>query len=631
MEKRNNLLNGQEPAEFRQKIKIVIALLLVAISILLIRLGYLQIIRGAEFKQKSENNSVRFRKIKPLRGLIMDRNGVVIVDNRPSFDVLYIPSKVKGNELSVEKLKDIYKSKSLDFSFDQDIPETANPYSPIKLEKNVNMEKVALIETNALNLPGIYIDVSPIRLYLDGEMLAPVIGYTGEISKEDLEKNSDEYAYGDVLGKHGLEKFFDSYVRGRRGAELVEVNVYGKEIKNLGRIDPVSGYNIVLTIDADLQKAAWQAFEGKPGAAVVMDTRDGSVLAMVSSPSFDPNLFNNGISYDQWDKLQNNPFAPLSNKAISGQYPPGSTYKLIVAAAALEEGIITSDTKVLCNGSFTLGSRTYRCWKKGGHGWVDLHKAIVESCDVYFYTVGKMLGVDKIAQYAKRFGLGEVSGIDLPNEKNGLVPTKDWKFKRKKVAWQPGETISTSIGQGFNLTTPLQLANAFSAFANGGTLWRPHLVKYIESTDGKIYREFLPEKKGELKLSPKTVEILNSALWGVVNEPGGTGHAARMLNVDVCGKTGTSQVLGLPEDEKARRMKIIGAFYKDHALFACYAPLKNPEIAVAVILENAGSGGAVAAPVARKILTAYFEGKKKNKQPKVMARSQSADKVNETR
>jgi penicillin-binding protein 2 len=631
MEKRNNLLNGQEPAEFRQKIKIVIALLLVAISILLIRLGYLQIIRGAEFKQKSENNSVRFRKIKPLRGLIMDRNGVVIVDNRPSFDVLYIPSKVKGNELSVEKLKDIYKSKSLDFSFDQDIPETANPYSPIKLEKNVNMEKVALIETNALNLPGIYIDVSPIRLYLDGEMLAPVIGYTGEISKEDLEKNSDEYAYGDVLGKHGLEKFFDSYVRGRRGAELVEVNVYGKEIKNLGRIDPVSGYNIVLTIDADLQKAAWQAFEGKPGAAVVMDTRDGSVLAMVSSPSFDPNLFNNGISYDQWDKLQNNPFAPLSNKAISGQYPPGSTYKLIVAAAALEEGIITSDTKVLCNGSFTLGSRTYRCWKKGGHGWVDLHKAIVESCDVYFYTVGKMLGVDKIAQYAKRFGLGEVSGIDLPNEKNGLVPTKDWKLKRKKVAWQPGETISTSIGQGFNLTTPLQLANAFSAFANGGTLWRPHLVKYIESTDGKIYREFLPEKKGELKLSPKTVEILNSALWGVVNEPGGTGHAARMLNVDVCGKTGTSQVLGLPEDEKARRMKIIGAFYKDHALFACYAPLKNPEIAVAVILENAGSGGAVAAPVARKILTAYFEGKKKNKQPKVMARSQSADKVNETR
>jgi penicillin-binding protein 2 len=335
MEKRNNLLNGQEPTEFRQKIKIVVALLLIAISILLTRLGYLQIISGAEFKQKSDNNSVRFRNIKPLRGLIMDRNGIVLVDNRPSFDVLYIPNKVKGNELSVEKLKNLYKSKSLEFSSDPSISETAKPYSPIKLEKNVSMEKVALVETNALNLPGIYIDVSPVRLYLDGEMLAPVIGYTGEISQDDLEKNNDEYAYGDVLGKHGLEKFFDTYIRGRRGAELVEVNVYGKEIKNLGRNDPVSGYNIVLTIDADLQKAVWQAFEGKPGAAVVLDTRDGSVLAMFSSPSFDPNLFNSGISYDQWDKLQNNPFSPLSNKAISGQYPPGSTYKLIVAAAAL--------------------------------------------------------------------------------------------------------------------------------------------------------------------------------------------------------------------------------------------------------------------------------------------------------
>jgi penicillin-binding protein 2 len=633
MKKRYSLLNGQEPAEFRQKLKIVIALLLIAISILLVRLGYLQIIRGAEFKQKSENNSVRFRRIKPLRGLIMDRNGIVLVDNSPSFDVLYIPSKVKGNELSVEKLKDLYKSKSLEFSYDQSISKTAKQYSPIKLEKNVSMEKVALVETNALNLPGIYIDVSPVRLYLDGEMLAPVIGYTGEISQEDLEKNNDEYAYGDVLGKHGLEKFFDTYIRGRRGAELVEVNVYGKEIKNLGRIDPASGYNIMLTIDADLQKAAWDALEGKAGSAVVLDTRDGAVLAMVSSPSFDPNLFNDGISSEQWSKLQNNPFAPLSNKAVSGQYPPGSTYKLIVAAAALEEGIITPETRIFCDGSFTLGNRTYRCWKKGGHGWVNLHKAIVESCDVYFYTVGKMLGADKIAEYAKRFGLGEVSGIDLPGEKSGLVPTKEWKLKKRKEAWQMGETISIAIGQGFNLLTTLQLADAYSAFANGGTLWRPYLVKRIESTDGKVYKEFLPEKKRDLNLSPKTIEVINDALKGVVNEPGGTGHAAKLSNIEVCGKTGTSQVMGLPEDEKARRRKILGAFQKDHALFACYAPSRNAEVAVAVILENAGGGGAVAAPVARKILSAYFEGKKKDKRPKVVAQSQQANKIihNDTR
>ncbi|KUG24263.1 penicillin-binding protein 2 (pbp-2) [hydrocarbon metagenome] len=613
MKKQPNLLSGQEPSQFKQKFNVVGSVLLIALFLLLVRLGYLQIIKGDEFRQKSENNSVRFRNLKPLRGLIMDRNRVVLVDNKPSFDVIYIPNKNKGNELSIEKLKNLYRNNSLELSYDQSVSKTTKPYLPVKLERNVGMEKIALIETNALDLPGIYIDVSPIRLYLNGEMLAPIIGYTGEISKEDLGKNDGRYTYGDVLGKHGVEKFFDSYIRGRRGAELVEVNVYGKEIKNLGRIDPVSGCNIVLNIDADLQKATGEALSGRSGAAVVLDVRDGSILAMFSAPSFDPNLFNSGISYEQWEKLKNNPLCPLSNKAISGQYPPGSTYKLIVAAAALEEGVINPETKIFCNGSFTLGNRTYRCWKKGGHGSVNLHQAIVESCDVYFYTVGKMLGVDKIAEYAKRFGLGGVAGIDLPNEKSGLVPTKDWKLKRKKSPWLMGETISISIGQGFNLVTPLQLANAFSAFANGGTLWRPRLVKYIETTDGKLYKQFLPEKEGELKLSPKTVEILNSALWGVVNEPGGTGKNAKLSGVDVCGKTGTSQVLGLPENEIARRAKRLAAFQKDHALFACYAPLKNPEIAVAVILEHAGGGGAVAAPVARKILSAYFDGKKKDK------------------
>jgi penicillin-binding protein 2 len=622
------MLNGQEPAEFRGKIRIVAALFLAAVSILIVRLGYLQIIKGAEFKKKSENNSVRFRQIKPLRGLIMDRNRFVLVDNKPSFDVLYMPSKNKANEHSVEKLKELYESKSMDFPYDQSFLKNAKPYMPVKLDRNVNMEKVALVETNALNLPGIYVDVSPIRLYLDGEILAPVIGYTGEISKEEIEKSDDKYAYGDISGKHGLEKYFDEYIRGRRGAELVEVNVYGREIKNLGRIDPASGYNMVLTIDADLQKAAWEAIEGKAGSVVAIDPRDGAVLAMVSSPSFDPNLFNEGISSELWGQLQSNPFAPLSNKAISGQYPPGSTYKLIVAAAALEEGIITPDTKIFCNGFFTLGNRTYRCWKKGGHGHVNLHQAIVGSCDVYFYTVGRMLGVDKIAEYAKRFGFGNLAGIDLPNEKKGLIPTREWKLKRKKEVWQMGETISISIGQGYDLVTTLQLANAFGAFANGGTLWRPYLVKKIESTDGKIYKEFFPVKNGELKLSAKTIEILNNALRGVVNDPGGTGANAKLSGIEVCGKTGTSQVMGLPADEKARRRKILGAFQKDHALFACYAPSKSPEIAVAVILENAGGGGAVAAPVARKVLSTYFEGKKRDKHPAAMAQNQRSNELN---
>ena len=627
MEKHFSLRNGPEPADFRQKLKIAIALLLIIFSALLVRLWYLQVIKGEALKQRSENNSVRFLKIQPLRGLIMDKNGLVLVDNRPSFDVFYMPNKGKDHEKVIERLKNIYKSRSLELSYDQPFPQKVKPYLPVKLEKNVSMEKVAIVETNALTLPGVYVDVSPVRLYLVGEMLAPVLGYTGEISPEELEKANDEHASGDILGKQGIEKYLDSYIRGSSGAELVEVNAYDKEIKNLGRIEPVPGYNVVLTIDADLQKAAWQAFAGKPGAAVALDTRDGSVLAMVSSPSFDPNLFNSGIPYDIWDKMQKNPLNPLSNKAISGQYPPGSTYKLIVAAAALEEGIITPEQKIFCNGSFELGNRSYRCWKSKGHGYVDLHRAIVESCDVYFYTVGKMLGVDKIAKYAKLFGLGEVTGIDLHHEKGGLVPTKEWKMVRTKETWLVGETVSISIGQGFDLVTPLQLVNAYAALANGGTLWRPHLINRIELTDGSIYKEFLPEKKGELALSKKTIDILSRALWGVVNEEGGTGSAARRLNSDVCGKTGTSQVVGLPGNDKARRDKKISAFQRDHALFVCFAPLKNPEIAIVVIAENAGHGGSVAAPIARKILDAYFEGKKKLKPALVVAHHPLTDKL----
>jgi penicillin-binding protein 2 len=623
MANRHSLLNGPEPAEFRQKLKLVIVLILIALSILLVRLWYLQVIRGDDLKQRSENNSIRFRRIMPLRGLIMDRNRQVVVDNRPSFDVLYLPGKGKNPDRLVEKIKELYSRRSLDFSYDQPFPRQMKPYLPVKLEKNVSMEKVAVVETNALDLPGIYIDVSPIRSYLDGEIIAPVIGYTGEVSKEDLEKE-EEYASGDIVGKHGLEKFLDSYIRGASGAELVEVNAHGKEIKNLGRIDPISGYNVVLNIDIDLQKTAWGAFEGRSGAAVALDPRNGAVLAMVSSPSFDPNLFNSGVSSEQWRKIANNPRTPLTNRAISGQYPPGSTYKLIVAAAALEEGIITPDTKFMCNGSYEFGNRTFRCWQKNGHGHISLHRAMVESCDVYFYNVGRMLGVDKIAHYANLFGLGGATGIDLPNEKNGLIPTRQWKLTKMKQPWQSGETISISIGQGFDLVTPLQLASAYSAFANGGTLWQPRLVKSIETVDGNIYKDFLPVEKGKLALKKETVDLLSSALWGVVNEPGGTGKAARRPNADVCGKTGTSQVIGLPENEKGRREKKIGMAQRDHALFVCFAPRTNPEIAVAVIAENAGHGGSVAAPIARKIIDAYFEGKNKINQTQVVMQNQPA-------
>ena len=623
----NGQLNGYEPGEFRKRFKIAFAIVAIMLSFLIMRMWHLQVIRGDELRQRSENNSVRLRKIKPLRGLVLDTNGHVLVDNQPSFDIMFVPNRAKNINDVAYKLKTLLAARDMELSTDIAPLVKRRWFPPVKLEKNISMEKLAIVETHAPDLPGVTVEVVPIRQYIRGEMLAHVIGYTGEISPEELKKDANgSSSVGDIIGKDGLEKYLDQYLKGKSGAEQVEVNVLGKEVKIIGKIDPVSGYNVVLAIDSFLQKIAWDALKDKPGSVVVMDPRDGAILALVSSPSFDPNLFNGGISFEDWDNLSNNPSHPMGNRAISGQYPPGSTYKLIVAAAALEEGLITPDTSFNCNGAFELGNRTYKCWQKHGHGRVNLHRAIVESCDVYFYNVGKLVGVDKLAEYARGFGLGQLTGIDLPREKSGLIPTKEWKQSKFGEAWQMGETISISIGQGFDLVTPIQLVNAYSALANGGTIYKPRIVKKIEMADGRVLKSFEPEQKSRIPISQKNIDILSYAFWGVVNEKGGTGYALKRKEEDVCGKTGTAQVVGLPDDDKARKRKILSAKYRDHALFVCYAPYKNPEIAIAVIAENAGHGGAAAAPIARKIIDAYFERKNsehKKSQPLVAVSQRS--------
>jgi len=617
-----NTLNGHDAGRFRSRFKIFFAVLLIMLSFLIIRMWHLQIIRGEELSQKSENNSVRLRKVRPLRGLILDTNGQVLVDNQPSFDIVFMPNRSTNIQDMTKKLKHYYEERSLASSIELPPSGKKRLIAPVKLEKNVPMKKLAVVETHAIDLPGVVVEVVPIRQYLSGDMTAHLIGYTGEVSREDLQKDaSGESGIGDITGKFGLEKYLDPYLRGKSGTEQVEVNVLGKEIKLIGRIQAVPGNNVVLTLDASLQKIAWEALKGMKGSAVAINPRDGSILALVSSPSFDPNLFNGGISVEDWENLSTDPSHPMENRAISGQYPPGSTYKLIVAAAALEEGLITPDSTFFCNGSFEMGNRTFRCWQKHGHGHVKLHRAIVESCDVYFYNLGKLIGVDKLAEYARGFGLGASTGIDLHREKGGLIPTKQWKLSAGKDSWQLGETISLSIGQGYNLVTPLQLVNAYASLANGGNLYRPRLVKRIETMDGTIIRTFEPEQRGKIPVSKKNMDILSRALWGVVNENGGTGYALRRKEADVCGKTGTSQVIGMPDGEKARKRKINLSKFRDHALFVCFAPYKNPEIAVAVVVENAGHGGAVAAPIARKIIDAYFERKDKYpvKDPSVLA------------
>jgi penicillin-binding protein 2 len=603
-----NQLNSHEAGPLHRRFKIMLIVVTIALSLLALRMWHLQVIKGDELKQKSENNSIRFRKIKPVRGLIMDTHREVLVDNQCSFDIHFVPADSRDVQAVADRLGFLYREASLDFTREAFAPGKLKPFMPVKLEKNVGREKLAIVETHTLDLPGVTVDVVPMRQYLGGERTAHLIGYTGEISPEELNKDeSDSYASGDLIGKSGIEKYLDAYLRGESGFEQVEVNVLGKVQRVLGKKDPEPGYNVVLTIDALLQKIAWEALAGKPGAVVAMDPRDGSVLALVSSPAFDPMLFSAGISHEHWKKLSGDSAHPMENRAVSGQYPPASTYKMIVAAAALQEGLITPETSFMCNGSYELGTRTYRCSHRGGHGRINLHRAIVQSCDVYFYNVGKMIGVDTLAEYARSFGLGAPTGITLPQEKSGLIPTRDWKQMRLKEPWQIGETISVSIGQGYNLITPLQLVTAYSALANGGVVWRPRLIKQIETVDGRVIEEFVPEKKMTLPLSRNIMEQLKRALWGVVNEEGGTGRAARIKDADVAGKTGTAQVIGLPENERARKMKIIASRHRDHALFVCFAPVDNPEIAIAVVAENAGFGGSAAAPVARKVLDAYFE------------------------
>jgi penicillin-binding protein 2 len=610
MQEIHDRLDRYEPGQFKNKFKILFIVVSIALMLIVTRLWYLQVIKGDELRQRSENNSVRLRKIKSMRGLILDAGRQVLVDNQPSFDLIFVPDWTRDVNRTVDKIRTLYTARSLTPSTLSSFTGKFKPLVPVTLERNISMDKLAVVETHALELPGVVVEVTPVRQYLNGKMTAQVIGFTGEVSREELDHDSsDLLTPGDIIGKFGVEKFLDTHLRGKNGAEQVEVNVAGKAVRSLGRIQSEPGDNVVLTIDSALQEEAWKALGDRPGAVVVLDPRDGAVLALVSTPSFDPNLFNGGISSDDWEKLAGNRRHPMENRSISGQYPPGSTYKPVIAAAALEEGLITPETTFYCNGKFELGNRVYRCWNEKGHGHINLHRAIVESCDVYFYNLGKLLGVDKIASYAQAFGLGAPLGIDLTREKGGLIPTRQWKLSRMKEPWQQGETISTSIGQGFNLVTPLQLAQVYATLGNGGTLYRPRLVKQLESAGGHVVKEYGPVKLGALPFSPQTIQIINKALWGVVNEKGGTGHLLKRPEADVCGKTGTAQVIGLPQDQKIRKAKRVSADFQDHALFACFAPYGNPEIAVAVILENAGHGGSAAAPVARKVVDAYFARK----------------------
>lgn len=489
---------------YRQRVTGVMICVLAAFAVLLLRLIYLQVIRGEEYRLLSLNNRIRLQSIDPPRGLISDRNDYVLVENRPSFDVSVTLKDAGEVEETIKKVSKHLMVPSEELMLKLTASKGVSAYKPILLKQDIGRNALASIEAHKYDLPGIAVNVKLRRHYLNVQDAAHLIGYLSEISPAELAaKLYPGRRRGDFIGKYGAEKAYENYLRGTRGGRQVEVNANGRVVRVLKTVNAKPGQNVYLTIDHALQKKAESLLRGVAGAAVAMDPGSGRILALASSPSFDQNFFASGMSHEQWDSLISNPFRPMENKAIQGEYPPGSTYKIITALAGLEEGVIDEDTEVFCPGYYRFGNRTFRCWKRGGHGRVKILKAITESCDVYFYKVGELLGVDRLAWYAKASGLGSPTGINLDKEAKGLIPTAAWKKRRTGVPWQKGETLSIAIGQGFNLATPLQMVGLTAAIANGGTRYRPMILEAIKSPDGRIIHQSQPEVIGKVPISER--------------------------------------------------------------------------------------------------------------------------------
>lgn len=600
-------LNTQKMEDFKVRFRYLKIFVGGTFLILLIYLWYLQVIKGPDFRQLSENNRIRIRSMAADRGMLLDRKGRILAHNRPSFDVFLVPEDIGSNPETLERI-----GKILDLS-QEEIQEKIKDlkrrpaFRPIKLKSDIDWERLALLESNRMFLPGILVDVNPRRAYHHGPFASHLIGYIGEVDENELKQMKPQsYRLGAMIGKYGVEYGWEAYLRGMDGGRQIEVDALGREIKPLQSVDPFPGHNVVLTIDSDLQKVAEEAYQDKNGALIAMDPKNGRILAMVSKPSFDPSAFARTLTSDEWNELNTHPFHPLQNKGIQGQYPPGSVFKIITAIAGLETGAITPQTQITCTGSFPYGNRNFRCWKEKGHGTIHLHRAIVESCDTYFYQVGLKVGVDAIAHYAQEFGLGKRTGISLPYEKAGIVPSSSWKKKRFGTSWYSGETLSFAVGQGYLNTTPIQLLTLISAIANGGKLYRPMVVERVENIYGEKLKEYLPEEIGRANISERTLRIIQEALLGAVNEPGCTGGASASKLVKIAGKTGTAQVIRMAADFKKGDMNRMPLKFRDHAWFAAYAPFEDPQIAVVVLVEHGGYGGAVAAPIAKKVIERFF-------------------------
>ena len=617
-------INKIDPAELKvlkNRIDIATAVIIFFIAILIARLWFLQIHSGSNYTRQSENNRIRVQDIAAPRGNILDRTGKILVTNLPQFNIVWIREDAPNPDEVIKRLSKILHediSVLLDrIRYGADHPR----YVPTRLKEDIDWRTLVHIENNHFNLPGVRIEVLPSRDYLYKDLSSHLIGYLAEINPKELQNPLfTNYESGDQIGKSGVEKLFQSYLRGEKGRKFLEVDVHGFEQRLIKLQEPLPGNDLQLTIDIDLQHVAEEAMTDKAGAVVVMEVNTGKLLVLCSTPPLKLQDFVGGISNKAWKSLLENPYHPLINKAIQGQYPPGSTYKIITALAALSEKVVTPETVFYCNGSLTFGNRKYGCWKKGGHGAVNMHKALVESCDVYFYQASQKLGVDNLARYATSMGLGQKTGIVLEHEKSGLIPTSNWKLRRYRVPWQDGETLSVAIGQGFNLTTPLQICQMTAATANGGTTYQPQLIDSIMNPEGDLIQRFSPKKTGQTIASPEALEIVHNALIDVVNSKRGTARVARLKGITVAGKTGTAQVVRLAH-HKDLKEDDIPYKYRDHAWFTAYAPAEKPEIAVTVLVEHGKHGGSTSAPIAQKIIKRYFKLKSATSKKKSPAKN----------
>lgn len=577
-------------------------------AIIFVRLWFLQIHRGEEYRDRADNNRVRMREVAAPRGNIFDAKNREMVTNRPSFNVVLV--REDSNDVD-QLLKKLATALDLDISKLWEALRDASGkprHIPVRLMVDVDWQTLAYVENHNQEFPGIRIETIPARVYHYENLAAHVIGYLGEISKKELEeRDSDIYTGGDLVGKRGLERLREIDLRGEKGSSSSEVNARGFEQQLLKNTEPLPGNDIQLTVDAELQKVAEDLMDtgGKAGAVVAMEVKTGRMLILASNPVLPLNHFVGGISHENWNALLNNEKHPLINKVIQAMYPPGSIYKMITTMAGLSTGVIDKDTVFYCPGFYTFGNRRYHCWKHSGHGAVNLKRAISESCDVYFYQVGQRVGVNKLAEFANKFGLGHQSGIEMEHEKSGLAPTKEWKENKYGKKWQEGETLSVAIGQGFNLVTPLQVCLMTATIANGGKQLLPQVIEKITDPDGKILEQFEPVVVSEFKGDERFLPLIRDGMEEVIQGKRGTARNVRIKGLTIGGKTGTAQVVRLKQYKNLKEEDIPYAF-RDHAWFTCYAPAEDPEIAVTVLVEHGLHGGSGAGPVARAILEAYF-------------------------